>query len=76
MFVIWELTDAHPGVDLALFRGRNFSVSTLAMALGYGVFFGNIVLLPLWLWRRSSYPSLRSAYPGSPPRGFRPPPDS
>ena len=55
LFIIWELTDAHPVVDLALFRQRNFSVSTLAMLLAYGVFFGNVVLLPLWLQEYMGY---------------------
>ncbi|MGN6526421.1 MAG: DHA2 family efflux MFS transporter permease subunit [Burkholderiaceae bacterium] len=47
--VIWELTDAHPAVDLTLFRTRNFRFGTIAMALGYMAFFGMTVLLPLWL---------------------------
>jgi DHA2 family multidrug resistance protein len=54
-FIIWELTDAHPIVDLSLFRRRNFWVSTLAMLLAYGMFFGNVVLLPLWLQQYMGY---------------------
>ena len=54
-FVIWETTEAHPVVDLSLFRRRNFWVGTLALALGYGVFFGNVVLLPLWLQQYMGY---------------------
>ena len=49
VFVVWELTDAHPVVDLRLFSGRNFGFGSLAMAVAYGLFFANIVLLPLWL---------------------------
>jgi DHA2 family multidrug resistance protein len=48
-FVIWELTDDHPVVDLRLFKGRNFTVGALTLSVAYGVFFGNVVLLPLWL---------------------------
>jgi len=55
VFVIWELTDRHPIVDLSLFRRRNFWVSTLAMLLAYGMFFGNVVLLPLWLQQYMGY---------------------
>jgi MFS transporter, DHA2 family, multidrug resistance protein len=55
LFVIWELTDQHPIVDLSLFRRRNFWVSTLAMLLAYGMFFGNVVLLPLWLQQYMGY---------------------
>ncbi len=49
LFVVWELTAEHPVVDLTLFARRNFWTSSLAMSLAYGLFFGNVVLLPLWL---------------------------
>ncbi|HEV8017392.1 MAG TPA: DHA2 family efflux MFS transporter permease subunit [Steroidobacteraceae bacterium] len=55
IFVIWELTEQHPIVDLSLFRSRNFSVSTVAMLCAYGLFFGNVVLLPLWLQQYMGY---------------------
>ncbi|MFP8967287.1 DHA2 family efflux MFS transporter permease subunit [Pokkaliibacter sp. CJK22405] len=48
-FLIWELTDAHPVVDLRVFRHRGFSVSVVAIALGFGAFFAANVLTPLWL---------------------------
>ncbi|MDE2599131.1 MAG: DHA2 family efflux MFS transporter permease subunit [Rhodocyclaceae bacterium] len=54
-FLIWELTEAHPVVDLSLFARRNFWVGTLALSLGYGAFFGNVVLLPLWLQQYMGY---------------------
>jgi len=55
LFLVWELTEAHPIVDLSLFRRRNFWTSSLAMSLGYGAFFGNVVLLPLWLQQYMGY---------------------
>src|SRR5881396_1793849 len=55
LFVVWELTDRHPVVDLRLFGRRNFWTSTTAMSLGYGTFFGNVVLLPLWLQQYMGY---------------------
>src|SRR5213594_4069275 len=45
LFVVWELTDEHPVVELRLFARRNFTMGALALSLGYGVFFGNVVLL-------------------------------
>jgi len=54
-WVIWELTDKHPVVDLSLFRQRNFALGTLAFCLGYAVFFANILLLPLWLQTNIGY---------------------
>ncbi|WP_144634706.1 DHA2 family efflux MFS transporter permease subunit [Bordetella genomosp. 13] len=54
-FLIWELTDAHPIVDLRLFKLRNFTVGAITLAVAYGVFFGNVVLLPLWLQSNMGY---------------------
>ncbi|WP_261523237.1 DHA2 family efflux MFS transporter permease subunit [Burkholderia multivorans] len=54
-FVIWELTAEHPVVDLSLFRMRNFTGGTIALSVGYGLYFGNLVLLPLWLQTQIGY---------------------
>ncbi|WP_038208647.1 DHA2 family efflux MFS transporter permease subunit [Xenophilus azovorans] len=54
-FLVWELTEKHPVVDLSLFRRRNFWSGTLATAVGYGLFFGNVVILPLWLQQFMGY---------------------
>ncbi|AOA58924.1 DHA2 family efflux MFS transporter permease subunit [Acinetobacter larvae] len=48
-FVIWELGDKHPIVDLTLFKYRNFSIGTIAVAVGFGLYFAALVLIPLWL---------------------------
>ncbi|MGA7949887.1 MAG: DHA2 family efflux MFS transporter permease subunit [Thiobacillaceae bacterium] len=53
--VAWELTELHPVVDLHLFAKRNFLVGTLMLSLGYLVFFGNVVILPLWLQVNMGY---------------------
>jgi DHA2 family multidrug resistance protein len=55
VFLIWELTDAHPIVDLRLFKRRNFTFGTLTLAISYCLFFGNVVLLPLWLQQYMGY---------------------
>jgi len=54
-WLIWELTDAHPAVDLTLFRSRNFAIGSLAFCLGYAVFFANTLILPLWLQTQMGY---------------------
>ena len=54
-FIVWELTEKHPVVDLMLFKRRNFWAGALATAVGYGLFFGNVVLLPLWLQQYMGY---------------------
>jgi DHA2 family multidrug resistance protein len=55
LFLVWELTDKHPVVDLRLFARRNFWTGTLAISLSYGAYFGSIVLLPLWLQQYMGY---------------------
>jgi len=54
-FLVWELTERHPIVDLTLFRRRNYWTSTLSISLGYGAYFGGVVLLPLWLQEYMGY---------------------
>ncbi len=54
-FVIWELTAEHPVVDLALFKYRNFTAGVITISVGYGVFFGTVVLLPLWMQNTLGY---------------------
>ena len=61
-FVIWELTDDHPVVDVRLFAGRNFAMGTIAMSVAYGLFFGSIVLLPLWLQTQMGYTATEAGY--------------
>jgi DHA2 family multidrug resistance protein len=56
LFITWELVEnPYPVVDLRLFKRRNFWTGTLALSLGYGVFFGNVVILPLWLQQYMGY---------------------
>jgi DHA2 family multidrug resistance protein len=54
-WLIWELTEQHPIVDLSLFKSRNFAFGTLVFCLAYAVFFGGNVLQPLWLQTRLGY---------------------
>ncbi|WP_454886508.1 DHA2 family efflux MFS transporter permease subunit [Sphingomonas oryzagri] len=54
-WMIWELTDKTPAVDLTLFKRRNFGFGVLALCLGYAVFFANNLLLPLWLQQYMGY---------------------
>lgn len=54
-WLIWELTDANPIVDLSLFASRNFAIGNIAFCLGYAVFFANILILPLWLQTQLGY---------------------
>ncbi|MFC3651539.1 DHA2 family efflux MFS transporter permease subunit [Dyella humi] len=54
-FMIWELTERHPAVDLRVFRHRGFSASVITIVLAFGAFFGTAVLTPLWLQNNMGY---------------------
>lgn len=55
VFIVWEWTAERPIVDIHLFRDRNFAIGSLAFSLGYMIFFGAIVILPLWLQTGMGY---------------------
>jgi DHA2 family multidrug resistance protein len=55
IFLVWELTEEHPVVDLALFGRRNFLFGSTSLSLAYGLFFGNVVLVPMWLQQYMGY---------------------
>ena len=54
-FLIWELTEKNPVVDLRVFRHRGFSSCMVVLALAFGAFFGLNVLTPLWLQYNMGY---------------------
>ncbi len=64
-FVIWELTDANPVVDLRVFRFRGFTFATVAISLGFGAFFSQVVLTPLWLQQVAGYTATEISSRGS-----------
>ena len=66
VFLIWELTDKDPIVDLKLFRHRNFSAGTLALVLAYAAFFSIGLMVPLWLQRNLGYTSTWAGYATAP----------
>ncbi|HVN46879.1 MAG TPA: DHA2 family efflux MFS transporter permease subunit, partial [Steroidobacteraceae bacterium] len=54
-FLIWELTEQNPIVELRVFRHRGFSSCMLVLALAFGAFFGLNVLTPQWLQYNMGY---------------------
>jgi DHA2 family multidrug resistance protein len=66
LLIIWELTDDQPVLDLALFTSRNWLVSTITLALMFGLFFGNIVLTPLWLQQMMGYTATWAGFATAP----------
>jgi DHA2 family multidrug resistance protein len=54
-FIVWELFDEHPVIDLSLFKNRNFTIGALTISFGYSVFLGGGVVFPLWLQTQLGY---------------------
>ncbi|MBB5685441.1 DHA2 family efflux MFS transporter permease subunit [Sphingobium boeckii] len=55
IFIIWELTEDHPIVDLRIFRHRGFTFGVIALALCFGAYFASIVIIPQWLQTPMGY---------------------
>lgn len=54
-FIMWNPFSQHPIINFALFRDRSFVLSTFLASLGFLLFFGTNVLLPLWLQTQMNY---------------------
>lgn len=55
VFVIWELTEDHPIVDLRIFRHRGFTLSVITLAATFGAYFASVVVIPQWLQTTQGY---------------------
>ena len=66
VFLIWELTEKDPIVNLRLFRHRNFSAGTAAMVMAYAAFFSVGLLVPLWLQRNLGYTAIWAGFASAP----------
>lgn len=62
VFLIWELTAEHPIVELRLFSRRNFAFGVATLSLAWLVYFGNVVLLPLWLQQYMGYTATAAGF--------------
>lgn len=54
-FLIWELTEEHPIVNVRVFRHRGYSACLFTIALAFGGYFAVNVLTPLWLQSYMGY---------------------
>ncbi|API61284.1 MFS transporter (plasmid) [Tardibacter chloracetimidivorans] len=64
--ILWELTDDDPVIDLSVFKNRTWLVSTMSLGLMFGLFFGNIVLTPLWLQQMMGYTATWAGFATAP----------
>jgi DHA2 family multidrug resistance protein len=65
-FVIWELGERHPIVNLRLFKDRNFAIGTLSLTLGYAAFFAINIILPQWLQTQMGYTAIWAGLAAAP----------
>ena len=61
-FIIWELTEEHPIVDLRIFRHPGFTFAVLSLALCFGSYFASIVIIPQWLQTSMGYDATYAGY--------------
>ncbi|QGP79039.1 DHA2 family efflux MFS transporter permease subunit [Sphingobium sp. CAP-1] len=61
-FVIWELTEEHPVVDLRVFRHAGFSSGLFSMSLCFGAYFASIVVIPQWLQMSMGYTASQAGF--------------
>ena len=61
-FVIWELTEEHPIVDLKVFRHRGFTAATLSLMIAFGTYFSAVVVIPQWLQTSMGYTATQAGY--------------
>ncbi len=54
-FILWELGEEHPIVDLRIFKLINFRMSAICLGLGSFAFYIYIVIGPLWLQTQLGY---------------------
>lgn len=62
LFLIWELTERTPIVDLKVFRHRGFAAACLTLPLAYGAFMASNVLVPQWLQLNMGYTATWAGY--------------
>lgn len=56
-FSIWNVYQKYPIVDFSFFKLRNFTIGTIAITVGYLLYFTSAVTVPLWLQTQQNYTS-------------------
>lgn len=51
----WEKDHPKPLIELKLFKTRSYALSVLFIAVAYAIYFGSVVLIPLWLQTDMGY---------------------
>lgn len=56
--IVWSLTTKNPLIKLRLFKTRTFALAVFYIAIIYSIYFGSVVLMPLWLQTCMNYTAI------------------
>ena len=56
--VVWSLNTENPLIELKLFKIPSYSISVFYIGIMYAIYFGSVVLVPLWLQTSMNYTSI------------------
>jgi DHA2 family multidrug resistance protein len=62
VFLVWELTEHRPVVDLSVFRHRGFTFAVIALSATFAAFFASVVIIPQWLQVSMGYTATYAGY--------------
>ncbi len=65
-FLLWELTDANPVINLRVFRSRSYTLCLCVLCLCFGSYFASVVIQPLWLQTNLGYTATWAGYAVAP----------
>lgn len=58
LLLVWSLTNHQPLIELKLFKIRSYALSVFYIGVMYSIYFGSVVLIPLWLQTSMNYTSI------------------
>ncbi len=58
LLIVWSATMQRPLIQLSLFKIRTYAISVFHIAIAYAIYFGSVVLVPLWLQEYMNYTSI------------------
>jgi MFS transporter, DHA2 family, multidrug resistance protein len=66
VFLIWELTEKTPIINLNVFNSSSYTICLAVMCLAFGSYFAAIVVQPLWLQTNLGYTASWAGYAVAP----------
>lgn len=66
LLIVWSATTSKPLIQLYLFKIRTYAISVFHIAIAYAIYFGSVVLVPLWLQESMNYTSIWAGWAVAP----------